>query len=239
MQIFEHVRLLKSIKILLLIPLTGVTLAFPSIITCSICLTVFIITLIDFIVIDKAFHDYQLLYHSAYYDGITNIPNRLSADVFVAKSTSPDDMSVIIADLDGLKATNDTYGHAVGDILIRDFATLFFHSAYPEGFAARNGGDEFLAIFPKDGDGAKAAEYCKKLQEAVTEHNASSDYPLHYSIGYACGQDSSYESVQQLISEADSRMYQEKVKKKASRPVEILRKEEDADEKAFEKTRRP
>lgn len=238
MQIFEHVRLLKALKILLLVPLTGVALAFPSIITCSICIAVFIITLVDFIIIDKAYHDYQILYRSAYYDGITNIPNRLSADVFVAKSTSPDDMSVIIADLDGLKATNDTYGHSVGDILIRDFALLFFQSAYPEGFAARNGGDEFLAIFPKDGDGAHAAEYCRKLQAAVLEHNASAEHPLHYSIGYACGQDGSYDSVQHLISEADSRMYQEKVQKKGARPVNIIRKEDVSDEQAFEKTGR-
>lgn len=237
MQIFEHIRLLKAIRILLLIPLTGVTLAFPSIITCGICLTIFVITLVDFIVIDKAFHDYQLLYHSAYYDGITNIPNRLSADVFVAKSTSPDDMSVIIADLDGLKATNDTYGHSAGDILIRNFARLFFQTAYPDGFAARNGGDEFLAIFPKDGNGAKAAEYCQKLQETIAEHNASAEYPLHYSIGYACGQDGSYDSVQQLISEADSRMYQEKLQKKTARSVNIIRKEDVSDEKTFKKAR--
>lgn len=237
MHIFDHLKLLKIIKIIFLIPLICAVLISPSAITCGLCIIVFIMILIDFVILDKASHDYQILYHSAYYDGITNIPNRLSADVYVAKSTSPDDMSAIIADLDGLKATNDTYGHAAGDILIQNFAHLFFETAYPRGFAARNGGDEFLAIFPEDGSGAKAAEYCRKLRAAVDIHNETALYPLQYSIGYACGQDARYESVQRLISEADNRMYQEKMQKKQNISAKKPRKEERTDEKAIEDPR--
>lgn len=214
MNIFDHTKLLKIVKLVLIIPLVGLALHTPSVISLSICAILFIIFLFDFVMIDKGKNDYDNLFHSAYYDSLTGIPNRLNADLFVAGCSSPDSLSVIIADLDGLKATNDTFGHYAGDILIKSFATLFFQAARPDGFAARNGGDEFLAIFPGDGNGFKARIYCEKLRRAVTEHNVSAVYPVSYSIGYACSNDGSYETIQQLISTADERMYEKKKAKK-------------------------
>lgn len=214
MNIFDHIKLLKTVKLLLLIPLIALALYAPSIITFGICAVMFIIVLFDFIILNKEKNDYDNLYHSAYYDSLTNIPNRLNADLFVSRCSSPDSLSVIIADLDGLKTANDTFGHYVGDILIKSFATLFFQSAIPDGFAARNGGDEFLAIFPNDGNGVKAKAYCEKLRRTVEAHNISAAYPISYSIGYACSSDGSYDTIQQIISVADDRMYEEKKRKK-------------------------
>ena len=214
MNIFEHIKLLKTVKLLLLIPLIGLALNAPSVISFGIYAAMLIIVLFDFIMIDKGKNDYDSLYHSAYYDSLTDIPNRLSADLFVSRYSSPDSLSVIIADLDGLKAANDTLGHYAGDILIKNFATLFSQAALPDGFAARNGGDEFLAIFPNDRDGFKARIYCEKLRRVVTAHNISAAYPISYSIGYACSSDTSYDTIQQIISTADDRMYEEKKAKK-------------------------
>lgn len=214
MNIFDHIKLLKTVKLLLLIPLIGLALNTLSVISFGICAVMFIIVLFDFIMIDKGKSDYDSLYHSAYYDSLTDIPNRLGADLFVARYSSPDSLSVIIADLDGLKVANDTFGHYAGDILIKNFATLFFQAALPDGFAARNGGDEFLAIFPNDGNGFKARVYCEKLRRAVVAHNITAVYPVSYSIGYACSSDGSYDTIQQIISTADDRMYEEKKQKK-------------------------
>lgn len=214
MNIFNHIKMIKIIKILLFIPLAGTALAFPSLLLCGMCFVVFILLLVDLFLINKAESSYNALYRSAYYDSLTNIPNRLSADIFVSECNSPDNISVIIADLDGLKFANDTFGHCTGDILIRDFAALFADSACPEGFAARNGGDEFLAVFPKDGDGSHAIRFCGRLKQAVHIYNLSAEHPLSYSIGYACSHDDSHLSIQRLISIADNRMYDQKRKKK-------------------------
>lgn len=214
MNIFDHIKLLKTVKLLLFIPFIGLAVSAPSVVSFSICGAMFVIILFDLIMIDKAKNDYDGLYHSAYYDSLTDIPNRLGADLFVARCSSPDSLSVIIADLDGLKSTNDTLGHHAGDILIRSFATLFSQTALPDGFAARNGGDEFLAVFPDDGDGFKARVYCEKLRKAVSAHNITAVYPIKYSIGYACSSDSSFDTIQQIISAADDRMYEEKRAKK-------------------------
>lgn len=214
MNIFDHIKLLKIVKLLLIIPPVGLALYTPSVISLGLCAVIFITLLFDLIMIDKGKNDYDKLFRSAYYDSLTGIPNRLSADLFVAGCSSPNSLSVIIADLDGLKAANDTFGHYAGDILIKSFATLFFQAARPDGFAARNGGDEFLAVFPDDGNGVKARIYCEKLQKAVAAHNVSAVYPVKYSIGYACSSDGSYDTIQQLISTADERMYEKKKAKK-------------------------
>lgn len=214
MNIFNHIKALKITKVLLLIPVIAILLSSPSSLTYGICFCLFIIILFDFIIIDKAKNDYEMIYRSAYYDALTGIPNRLSADLYVAKTTSTNDLSVIMADLDGLKKANDTFGHQTGDILIRDFASIFFKTATPEGFAARNGGDEFLAIFPNDGDGAKAESYCRALKKSIDIYNETAAHPLSYSIGIACGGNKNYESIQQLISDADRHMYQNKTQKR-------------------------
>lgn len=215
MNLFQHTRILKVIKILLLLPLVSIALNSPSGFTYGICIYLFLILLLDFIMIDKAKSDYRNLYYSAYHDSLTGIPNRLSVDLFVAENASLETLSVIMADLDGLKAANDTFGHHVGDILIRDFARMFSEAAAPYGLAARNGGDEFLAIFSGDGNGAKAREYCSKLQSDIDAYNKISPYRLSYSIGIGCGQEAPYDSIQQLISAADKRMYHDKAKKKS------------------------
>lgn len=222
MNIFNHIKLINIIKILLYIPLAGTAFAFPSLLSFGICLIVFILLLVDLFLIHKAEVRYSNLYRSAYYDSLTNIPNRLSADIFVSECSSPDNISVIIADLDGLKFANDTFGHHTGDILIKDFAALFADSACPEGFAARNGGDEFLAVFPEDGDGSHAIRFCGRLKQAVYTHNISAEHPISYSIGYACSHDDSHFSIQRLISIADNRMYEQKRKKKQASSKESI-----------------
>lgn len=216
MNIFEHVKLIKIIKVTLFIPLIGLALFFHSALTIWICILLFGIILFDFILLDKLYNDYRSLYHSAYFDVLTGIPNRLSADRYVSKCSSPATVSIVVADLDGLKAANDQYGHQAGDDMIREFATIFFRTALPDGFAARNGGDEFLAIFSGDGDGSRATFYCRQLKNHIDQHNESAAYPITYSIGFACGADCSCKTVQQLISHADHRMYDNKRGKKAA-----------------------
>lgn len=214
MNVFDHIKLIKIAKILLFISLVGTALVFPSLLMCGICFVMLIILMVDLTIVNKAENNYRTLYQAAYYDSLTNIPNRLSADIFVSKCDSPDNVSVIVADLDDLKLANDTFGHSTGDILIRDFAALFALAADPAGFAARNGGDEFLAVFPGDGNGTHAIECCSRLRQSIGIYNLSTEHPIKYSIGYACSHDDINTSIQRLISIADSRMYDQKKKNK-------------------------
>lgn len=158
--------------------------------------------------------DYHLLYRTAYFDSLTGIPNRLSADLYVARCGSPDNMAVAVADLDGLKTINDTYGHSAGDVLIRDFATAFFDAAAPFGFAARNGGDEFLALFYGPDHTKLINDFSKRLEEKIEASNSTAEYPVQYSIGFASGEEQNCSTISELISCADRHMYHCKKSKK-------------------------
>ena len=83
----------------------------------------------------------------AFYDTLTGLPNRFHADTLMRQKIeeSPEGLGLLLIDIDNLKITNDTLGHAVGDELIRQVARRIAETAWP-GTACRIGGDEFVAI---------------------------------------------------------------------------------------------
>ena len=55
-------------------------------------------------------------------------------------------MTILYIDLDNFKFYNDTFGHDVGDLILKNIASLLKRAAGPNGFAVRFGGDEFLIV---------------------------------------------------------------------------------------------
>ena len=78
--------------------------------------------------------------------------------------------AVALFDLDGLKLVNDGRGHAVGDELLRAFASILDRTARSQDLVARIGGDEF-AVLLRDCDGVGAKAWCERVIEAVNFHN--------------------------------------------------------------------
>ncbi|MEM9063351.1 MAG: bifunctional diguanylate cyclase/phosphodiesterase [Pseudomonadota bacterium] len=87
----------------------------------------------------------------AYYDSLTGLPNRASfLDEGARILGEADTPALILMDLDDFKIINDSYGHQIGDLVLRALAgrvSSFFHEQ--GGFAARLGGDEFAAVLPE------------------------------------------------------------------------------------------
>lgn len=214
MNVFSGYKFLKLIKIVILIPAIAATVLSPSIITIGLCSLLFIVTLLDLYAMNKMEADYRHLYHSAYFDALTGIPNRLSADSYVRKCYADKDVCVAIADLDGLKEINDTYGHQAGDELICEFASVFFACASPLGFAARNGGDEFLAIFAGSDALKNSESFLQSLRTKIAGYNLHAERPLSYSIGSASARKDGCSDIHQVISLADKNMYLYKKGKK-------------------------
>ena len=89
-------------------------------------------------------------------DTLTEIYNRRYATNFLQKvlekaEVSGQPFAVCIGDIDFFKQVNDTYGHDMGDIVLKEVATLLKNSMIGNGMAARFGGEEFLMIFDKIG----------------------------------------------------------------------------------------
>ena len=106
-------------------------------------------------------------------DTLTEIYNRRYATNFLQKvlekaEVSGQPFAVCIGDIDFFKQVNDTYGHDIGDIVLKEVATLLKNSMIGNGMAARFGGEEFLMIFDKIGKQEGAAilqETLEKLRQ--------------------------------------------------------------------------
>jgi diguanylate cyclase (GGDEF)-like protein len=118
---------------------------------------------------------------------------------------------LLYCDLDGLKGINDALGHQRGDWALIDIANILKETFRGSDIIARIGGDEFV-IMPIEAKGDDLEIVINRLQHAVKIDNAMSkrDYKLSISTGTAYFDPSSPCTVDELLSQADRRMYEQK-----------------------------
>ena len=114
-----------------------------------------------------------------------------------------------MADVDDLKAVNDTLGHDRGDELLKRAAGVIRGQFRSTDVVARVGGDEFAVILPRTDEKA-AAETVSRLRRAVADHNGRfPDLPLSISLGVATAEGPE-RSLRDTLKEADDGMYRDK-----------------------------
>ena len=172
------------------------------------------------------------LRRAALYDSLTDSLNRRAfaqgVGLDMARGTFG---TVVIADLDNLKAVNDSYGHATGDRLLRQCADLLRSTLRPYDKLYRWGGDEFLLLIPS----ARGVDVAERLGEVLARAepievaNGTKTVTLEVSLGAA--DYTSAESIDDSIHLADEAMYRQKHARKSpeqgiralspSRPVTV------------------
>jgi len=120
-------------------------------------------------------------------------------------------LAVCIMDIDFFKNVNDTYGHMVGDIVLKEIAKIFEKHEKEGLIYGRWGGEEFLLIAPDDCSFDVFCTMLETIRIEIAEHDFKSENEtIHItaSFGAAC----SYKgiTIEQLIHQADSRLYEAK-----------------------------
>lgn len=154
--------------------------------------------------------------HQAYHDMLTGLPNRLLfgdrlQQALLASQREGCKLGIIFFDLDKFKPVNDSYGHAVGDVLLQQVATRLRATLRASDTLARLGGDEFVVLLPRVTGGGDARKVAEDILRELSRPFMTEGFTLHISasLGVAVAPDCG-EDADTLLRCADGAMYQAK-----------------------------
>ncbi|MEA5418241.1 EAL domain-containing protein [Spirulina sp. CCNP1310] len=157
------------------------------------------------------------LEHFAFYDALTDLPNRAyffdrlqeSINSYHSNATNP--FAVLFLDLDSFKMVNDGLGHTVGDHLLMAIARRLRGCLTPDQLLARLGGDEFTVLIPHVRQEEEAIAIAQRIHEAFLQPFTIDQHTIfsNVSIGIACAHPN-YHHPEELLRDADTAMYQAK-----------------------------
>jgi diguanylate cyclase (GGDEF)-like protein len=144
------------------------------------------------------------------HDVLTKLYNRsfYADELARLERKGPQPVTIIIADLNGLKSANDHYGHSVGDSLLRRAGEVLNTLIEKPNYAARIGGDEFAVLLPGMDETAGEAmiEAIRKLTDVNNQFYPGS--PLNFALGAATSRPG--ERLEAVAKRADLMMFEEK-----------------------------
>lgn len=149
-------------------------------------------------------------------DSLTNLPNRLlfkerlDEALSIARKSGRK-LAVIFIDMDRFKSINDMFGHAIGDMILKEAARRLQNSAGKDCTLCRIGGDEFILLMPEIMVAEDAAGACQRILNAMQRPYEISGYKLEIttSMGIAMYPDDS-DSGESLLKNSDIAMYHAK-----------------------------
>ena len=131
----------------------------------------------------------------AHYDSLTGLANRRTFEAELQREwtlTNRDGVNsyVVVADLDGFKAINDTHGHAIGDAALRHVAHAMRSITRATDVVARVGGDEFAVLLVRCGGESAALGFQQRLLEVLAERPGPHGKIINLSMGHQSLRDS-------------------------------------------------
>lgn len=154
----------------------------------------------------------------AYYDSLTELPNRtmlldrLHQALYRAARKKDFSFCVLYLDFDGFKHVNDTYGHAVGDLLLIMIANRLKDCIRPLDLVSRIGGDEFIILL----DGIDSNQFIESIVERILRSSSEefqiNDHSIYISVSIGIVKESDGTSgADDLIQKSDIAMYYSKM----------------------------
>ncbi|HET9953307.1 MAG TPA: diguanylate cyclase [Polyangiaceae bacterium] len=159
----------------------------------------------------------ESLRFEAMHDGLTGILNRRAVLEHLERELARSQrkggpLAVLMADLDYFKKVNDTYGHEVGDVVLKEAARRINTCVRAYDSLGRMGGEEFLAVLPDCG-GGMALSVAERVGAAVAQvpvETPVGPVPISVSIGVASTEQVEAVAVSDLTRAADAALYRAK-----------------------------
>jgi diguanylate cyclase (GGDEF)-like protein/PAS domain S-box-containing protein len=153
----------------------------------------------------------------ARFDALTGLANRrhfeeslAAAVVRAPRLHAP--LMLLSLDIDHFKQINDTYGHAVGDEVLRQFARRLGNAVYDVDLAARMGGDEFVVLVEYSPTAEVGRMVAARVIEAMMMPIFAGDVALPIGVSIGIGVHHPVQSAEQLVALADKALYAAKAR---------------------------
>ena len=159
--------------------------------------------------------------HLSFHDQLTGLYNRHYLEEEMKRLDTPRQLpiGIIMADLNGLKLTNDTYGHDTGDEMLRKATLILKGACRKEDIFARWGGDEFVLLLPQINEDI-LFNIGKRIKYLGSETKVR-DIPISIAIGKAIKNEPA-ESLIETLKKAEEEMYRQKAIESRSTKNAIL-----------------
>lgn len=151
----------------------------------------------------------------SYHDKLTGLYNRTFLEEEIKRMNTQRQMplSIVMADINGLKLINDAFGHQMGDEYLIAAANTLKHCCRTEDIIARWGGDEFVLLLPKT-SAEESQRICARVSEAC---QTISGFPIKLSMALGCAAtESMQDDYQRMLKEAETNMYRHKLLESSS-----------------------
>ncbi len=158
-------------------------------------------------------------------DALTDLYNLNQFEEFIGSGSFDEKLPIglIVSDINGLKFINDSFGHDVGDKLLKNYAKILLHCVRKDDLVFRIGGDEFLILLT-NANNKLVEEVIKRIENNILKFNEESEDKtiiINESSGYSLV--FSKEEIRSQLKKADDMMYRNKLLNKSSNKNTILK----------------
>ncbi|MCW2974761.1 MAG: hypothetical protein JWM06_42 [Actinomycetia bacterium] len=159
---------------------------------------------------------HRIVERQALVDGLTGIANRRQCEEALISEIARADrlatpLTLVLADLDDFKAINDVHGHATGDDVLREFASVLRATVRDSDLAGRWGGEEFLLLLP-GADGVGGAQLADRVRASLSERSFAGHAGVVVSVtcSFGVAQHTPGLNERELFAAADRALYRAK-----------------------------